>query len=339
MANIPLTELIEPPHMRTDENTNRRVGVELEFGDISPQRTADVVQNLFGGQIKKEDPYKLLVEHTQYGTFVIELDTQYAHPKSQQGNTKQGFIADMANRMAETVGDISKSFVPMEIACPPLDIEALPKLEKLVEALRQAKATGTNKEIYYAFGCQLNPELARLDIEFVLKNFKAWLLLEDWLRMVAANDLSRHLTAFANPFSRKYAKKVLKETYAPTWEGFISDYLKDNNTRNRGLDMLPLMVHVRPETQNKANDARIKARPTFHYRIPDSRIDEPAWTLVLEWNRWVQVELLAENPEMFHMLKKKYLEKSWSRRSWAREVANVLQQTPLFAENKDNKQA
>jgi hypothetical protein len=39
---------------------------------------------------------------------------------------------------------------------------------------------------------------------------------------------------------------------------------------------------------------KIKSRPTFHYRLPNSRVDEPQWGGVVEdWNRWVQVERLA----------------------------------------------
>lgn len=316
-------DLISPPQTVTDGNKPRRVGVELEFGDISPGKTAEVVQQIFGGQLQKKDPYRLIVKDTELGDFLVELDTTYAHP-SEKIESKQGFLAEMGNKMAEAVGDISKSFVPMEIACPPVDIEEIAKLEKLVSALRDAKATGTNKEIYYAFGCQLNPELASLEVDHVLKHFKAWLLLEDWLRDIAANDLSRHLTVFANPFSRRYAQKVLAKSYQPDWKTFIDDYLEDNATRNRGLDMLPLLAHVDKNLKKRVGDDRIKPRPTFHYRIPDSRIDEKDWSLTLEWNRWVQVEKLAENPEKLEELRHKFTSKYWRRKVWAREVAKSI---------------
>jgi hypothetical protein len=41
----------------------------------------------------------------------------------------------------------------------------------------------------------------------------------------------------------------------------------------------------------------VKPRPTFHYRLPDCRIDEPGWRPSVDWNRWVAVERLAEDPE------------------------------------------
>ena len=71
-------------------------------------------------------------------------------------------------------------------------------------------------------------------------------------------------------------------------------------------------------------DKRIKPRPTFHYRVPDSRVDEPGWTLTEEWNRWVEVELLAEDSERFEAMRAAFLAKNWSRSAWAGETAKWL---------------
>jgi hypothetical protein len=74
----------------------------------------------------------------------------------------------------------------------------------------------------------------------------------------------------------------------------IDDYLAWNPTRDRELDMLPLFAHLDPDRVARgASRHKVKARPAFHYRLPDSRIDEPGWGVVLDWNRWVQVERLA----------------------------------------------
>lgn len=37
----------------------------------------------------------------------------------------------------------------------------------------------------------------------------------------------------------------------------------------------------------------VKARPAYHYRLPNCLIDEPDWRLAREWNTWVAVERLA----------------------------------------------
>jgi hypothetical protein len=40
----------------------------------------------------------------------------------------------------------------------------------------------------------------------------------------------------------------------------------------------------------------VRPRPTFHYRLPNCLVDDPSWSFALEWNRWVEVERLAEDP-------------------------------------------
>ena len=46
------------------------------------------------------------------------------------------------------------------------------------------------------------------------------------------------------------------------------------------------------------NDERVKARPTFHYRLPDCRVNEPGWSVADAWNRWVYVESLAADTDL-----------------------------------------
>jgi hypothetical protein len=62
--------------------------------------------------------------------------------------------------------------------------------------------------------------------------------------------------------------------------------------------MLPLFTFLAPDKVRAAvDDPRLKARPALHYRLPDSRIDEPGWSVVTEWNRWARtVEALADDP-------------------------------------------
>jgi hypothetical protein len=57
---------------------------------------------------------------------------------------------------------------------------------------------------------------------------------------------------------------------------------------------------------------KIKARPTFHYRLPDSRVDDPKWSFACEWNRWVEVERLAENPDHLRALSDETLRREGS---------------------------
>jgi hypothetical protein len=327
-----LPELGLPPQLYTESGEERRLGVEIEFGDLSIKTTGAIITSLYGGKIKIDDPYRLNVENTRLGDFLVELDAVYAHPQRPTPKSDEDGLSAKENPrkpefldlIAETIGDLSKSWVPMEIACPPVAIRSLPALETLVKALRDYGATGTGRQIYYAFGCQLNPELASLEIGHVLGQFKAWLLLEDWMREKAGQDLSRRLTAFANPFPRDYACHVLADRRPPQWDQFVEDYLRENATRNRDLDMLPLFAHIDEDYVKSLGDVRIKARPTFHYRVPDSRVDEPGWCLTTLWNDWLRVENLAADRPMTEAMTRKFLAKSWTRSQWADEVSRWI---------------
>lgn len=314
------TRMRLPPRLETAAGATRRLGVEIEFGDLTLARVTEIVTGLYGGDVVACDAYRNRVEGTALGDFLIELDVVYAHPEE-----GKSFASEFEEKVAETFGDVARSVVPMEIACPPIPLSDLGRLEALVTALRQAGATGTAQQLYYAFGCQLNPELASLEAAFVFRQFQAWMLLEDWLRATAGRDLARRLVAFANPFPRDYARAVIARQDPPDWPAFIDSYLVDNPTRNRDLDLLPLMAHVdAARVRSRLDDKRIKSRPTFHYRVPDSRVDEPGWTLTEEWNRWVEVELLAEDRERFEAMRAAFLAKSWSRAAWADETAQWL---------------
>ena len=68
-------------------------------------------------------------------------------------------------------------------------------------------------------------------------------------------------------------------------ELFIDDYLVENASRNRALDMLPVFAYL-DEARIRAavSDGLIKARPTLHYRLPNCEIEQPGWDLHPAWN-------------------------------------------------------
>lgn len=150
----------------------------------------------------------------------------------------------------------------------------------------------------YAFATQLNPEVPSRDAKVILAYFKAFLILADRLRADAARDIKRRLLPFADPVPRAYARKVINPAYQPSLGQLIDDYIAANPTRNRELDMLPLFTTLDAERVGRQfRSPLVKPRPTFHYRLPDTRLSDPEWGLITEWNRWVQVEWLAADPE------------------------------------------
>lgn len=286
-------EFVLPPRLTNDSGAMRRVGVELEFAGLGVEEAAGAVHDCFGGRLERCGAHRFMVEDTAFGEFEVELDSIYAHPASWHPDT-DSILKDAKQLARAALGDVISEWMPREIVGPPMSLRDLPRMDELVALLRARGAVGTDAKWRYAFGMQLNPEAPSLECPEVLEIFRAYLLLNDWLRDRAARDPLRKLLAFIQPFDRQYALRVLDRDYRPGWDAFIDDYLEANPTRNRDLDMCPLFASVDEErVRSRLDDPRIKARPAFHYRIPDSRVEDAQWSIVGEWNRWVLVEQLA----------------------------------------------
>ncbi|MGB1908215.1 MAG: amidoligase family protein, partial [Spongiibacter sp.] len=54
------------------------------------------------------------------------------------------------------------------------------------------------------------------------------------------------------------------------------------------------------------DDPRVKARPTLHYRLPNSLIDNSQWGLIIPWRDWLQVEGLATDPQRLELICRAY---------------------------------
>jgi len=293
-----------PPEPRNPDGKTRCVGVEIEFAGLPPKETAELVRELFGGQVEVRSPHRLKVIDTRWGEFGIELDTQYAHPDETimsadaMGDSEwERMRQDFHTRTRELIGDVVTGLVPTEIVCPPVPWDELEDLDAMFEALRHRGAKGTDASILYGFGLHLNPEVPSLEAESVLAYLRAYMLTAAWLREQIHVDITREVLPHANPFPRAYALRVLDPDYAPDVDTLIDDYLADNPTRNRELDLLPLFAHLRPDHPHELlNNKLVKARPTFHYRLPNAQLSEPGWGAVAEWNRWLEVERLATTP-------------------------------------------
>lgn len=308
-----MTEPAAPPMTRTHSGQERRVGVELEFAGVRAIEAADIVQAVYGGTIQRVSAHRCMVKGTDIGDFRVELDTRFAHPETYEEDfTSKGYdksfdkeLQDLGREfdalIRETVGDAVSGVVPTEIVCPPVPWHDLSKLDGLVERLRRAGAQGTDENPLYGFGLHLNPEAASLKTSYVLAHLRAYFLCNEWLRQAIDVDWTRRLLPHSAPFPKKYMLYVLNPGYNPAMTTLIRDYIVANPTRNRELDMLPLFAEIDQETVHSLiEDPRIKARPTFHYRLPNAQFSDPLWGIVREWNRWVEIERLASDEEELH---------------------------------------
>jgi len=303
-------ELPLPPQPRTRDGALRRVGVELEMKGLEIDTMSRLVADHVHGQVEDVSRYEHRITGAGAGDWLVELDFEYLKQRGRQRRAgDEGVLAQLDDAAEELLAAGSQALVPMEVVSPPLPMDRLGRLEHLIARLRDAGARGTRDGLTFAFGVHLNPELPDTDAATVTRYLKAFLCLFEWLRAEARVDLLRRLTVYIDPFPVEYVQKVIEPGYQPDAARLIDDYLRDNPTRNRALDMLPLFAHMDEErVRRRIDDPRIKARPTLHYRLPNCEIDEPGWGLQQIWGDWLQVEHLAADPERLERVCRAYLE-------------------------------
>ncbi|MDF1581152.1 MAG: amidoligase family protein [Desulfuromonadales bacterium] len=301
--------LQQPPWLKNAEGKPRRVGVELEMNGLSLDALAEQVAGFFGLDITSGGRYERLLQGDPAGDWVVELDYALLKRLGRDKRDNQTFADEISRSAEEVLAWAAEALVPVEIIGPPLPLERLGEVEALIEHLREAGAKGTSDSAINAFGMQLNPELPSHEARLITACLKAFLCLYDWLLVRADIDLSRRVTSYVDPFPVDYVKKILAADYWPDLASLIDDYLADNPTRNRALDMLPLFMFLdEKRVRARADDALIKARPTFHYRLPDCEIDRADWGFYVAWNDWVEVERLAADEERLQACSEAYRE-------------------------------
>ena len=110
-------------------------------------------------------------------------------------------------------------------------------------------------------------------------------------------ELSAHRPSFLPaPYPADYVRRVVAPDYQPDLATFAEDYLAANPTRDRGLDLLPILLHLDArQVRARLPREKIGARPVLHYRLPQAHVGEPGWSIAPDWNRWAAVERLAED--------------------------------------------
>jgi hypothetical protein len=300
------------PHRRfTPAGELRRVGAELELAGIDLRGLGAAVMHCFGGRLDTTERFVHHVRDTTLGDFTLELDATLLKEQGYQHLLEDlGLEADARARIDDVLERVTGTLVPHEVVSPPIPLDRLGELETLRAHLQRVKARGTRAALRYAFGLHLNPEAPGLEAEDITAHLKAFVLLRDRLREYGDIDLSRRLVPFIKDFPEHYARRVAAPEYWPDLDALVADYLADNPTRNRALDLLPLFAHLDPGRLPPALRANplLKPRPTYHYRLPNCAIDEPDWTLAREWCGWLAVERLAADRAALERLGAEYLQ-------------------------------
>lgn len=299
----------QPPWLKNAEGQTRRVGVELEISGLELDALAECVAEFLGLKVETAGRYERLLKGDAAGDWTVELDFDLLKKLGREPRLADIPVVDLSRTAEELLAWAAELLVPLEIISPPLPLTRLDEVEALIERLRDAGAKGTSDSVINAFGMQFNPELPSYEPKLITAALKAFLCLYDWLFERADIDLSRRVTSYVNPFPAGYVEKVIAADYRPDLAALIDDYLAYNPTRNRALDMLPLFMFLdEKRVRAKADDVLIKARPTFHYRLPDCDIHKPEWGLYVAWNDWMEVERLAADDQRLEACCAAYLE-------------------------------
>jgi len=319
-----------PPRPKNDKGETRRVGLEIELGYLTLEQTLQIVRAVLGGEIVSDSRTEGSVRDTRFGKFKVEVDSTPLKERSYlRPLTALGLDSDSPALQAVEDGvlQVAREFVPIEVVTPPIPWDRMHELDGLWSALREAGAGDTRSSLLHAFGLHLNPEPPDLTVVTILDIVRGFLLLEDWIMEASDIAMARLIAPYIRPFPEAYRRKVLVPTYRPTWDEFVDDYLVDSPTRNRPLDLLPLIAHIgAPDLERRVEDwALIGARPTFHYRLPNCELAKPGWTPAGDWNRWVAIEAVAEDKALLRELSKAYLETTdWplrlQRGGWAEQI-------------------
>lgn len=279
------------PNPNRHDGSPRRVGIEIECGGLDEDAVARIIADTLGGTPRKTAAYERVVEGTRIGDVEVLLDTALRDTVESQ--------------LAKRSLDLGRAVIPVEFVTQPIPPKEIALVDEVCAALVNEGAYGTRDGVLLGFGVHLNVALPGTQVDDILPTLTAFALIEDWLRAKMDLDASRRLLPFVDTYPTELLDRLCDPTAEWTLAKIKSDYLKLAPSRNHALDVLPILkeldaravVQAVPQMEHKS------ARPAWHYRLPDCRIDEDDWSVALEWNRWCAVERVAQDRTLLDRLK------------------------------------
>lgn len=278
-----------PSLTHTASGAWRRAGFELEFTGLTLQRAAAVTRQTLGASTVREDAASVRLAHAEFGEFTVEIDWEFLKRQAaSQDAGAGGSWVDWLSQAAERL-------VPVEVVCPPLPLNRLDELlTPLGNALQAAGAAGTRDTVIAAYGVHINAEAPADDADTLWRYLLSFALLQWWLVDRRGVDMARRISPYVDLYPESYLRELCAGPPKDR-DTLLRQYLAANPTRNRALDLLPLLsTFDAPAVQAAVDDPRVKARPAFHYRLPDCLIDEADWSLAEAWDGWRLIDDLAQ---------------------------------------------
>lgn len=302
----------------------RRVGVEIEFAGLDEREVARVLAEELGGAVEQTGSFDFSLCGSEIGDLSVELDASLRKK------------SDM--RLVHDGLELARGLIPVEVITGPLTVETLPRLNEALGALRRAGAKGSGQGVFYGFGVHLNPEIAGADHPLTPATIRAYGLLEEHLRAEDRIDGTRRLLPFVDRWPTALIT-ALADAESASLRDLMVLYARHTTNRNHGLDLLPLFRHLDDRRFarlfGEGDGGITNARPTFHFRLPDSRIDEADWSLAQAWDDWRLVETVAGDEAAMKTLSEarlRYADRLLSGRGdWRRESGAILADAGLAA--------
>jgi hypothetical protein len=301
----------------------------MEFSGITMQQAIDALHASLGASVVSQSVGEALMQQKSLGDFNVELDWAYLKKKAaEQGDDKPD------SEWLELLGQAAALLVPVEVVCPPLPLNKLDVLVPMVNALREAGAMGTEESLLAAYGVHINTEIPSLDADTIFNYLRAFALLQWWLVDAHNIDPTRRLSPYIDLYPEAYLVRLLSRKKADM-DQIFDDYFEFNATRNRALDMLPMLAEIdERRVQLAVEDPRVKARPAFHYRLPDCHIEKSDWALGESWQTWLAVENLALRPDALDELAEAFCAAQRpligvGRKDWVQQVSEWLENQAL----------
>lgn len=275
--------------MITADGSVRRVGVEVEFLGPSAAVAAAALARDLGGVVEPEDPHAIKVRGTHLGNLAVELDLRHIHPVRHPD-----LDVGLGRRGAAFLGTLVSPFVPRELITAPIPAAQLGDVDKALASLRSVGARGRGVIFQNSLSLHFNIDPPSLDARTLAAFLKAFFLVSEELRRQTARGSMWLALALPPDYPESYKERVLAPDYWPSLPDLTADYLAANPTRQRALDLLPVLAYLNEARVRQALPReKIGPRPVFHYRLPHAYLSDPDWSILPDWYGWLKVERIA----------------------------------------------
>ena len=308
-----------PPLLHNHSGQIRKVGFELEFTGLDIEQAGKILKAALGGELQIKSITESVLQVPELGDFKVELDWKFLKKIAAEEDV------DQPSQWIDLLSQSAAIIVPVEIVCPPIRLTELDRLIPMIDRLREAGATGTEDSMLAAYGVHVNCEIPCLNAATLFSYLRAFSLLQWWLVDNQKINFSRKLSPYIDLYPEQYLKKLFS-SQEPDLEQIFADYMEHNASRNRALDMLPLMAEIDQEKVHQiVGDDLIQPRPAFHFRLPDCHIEKPEWSLSTSWHSWWLVEQLATQDDSLNDLSERFLRMERpligvSRKGWTKVI-------------------